>query len=175
MSSWIHLGNCHRPHGIQGGFALHLFSGENSVLDAGMKIELRPCNSESSLPLEGKCYRLTKLHHQKKVAYLQDISKREQVEALTPFDIFLKRQDFPPLPGKEDSFYLADLLGLKAIDHQSGQEIGEVASFSDNSAQTLLEIHSEGKILFTLPFVDAFFPAIDVQAGWLEVVPPQMI
>ena len=155
--------------------AVHLFSGEESVLGAGMKIELRPCNTESSLPPEGRRYILTKIQRQKKVAWLEGISKREEVEELTPFDIFLKREDFPPLPGKEGSFYLADLLGLKAIDHQSKREIGVVASSSNNSTQTLLTIHREGKALFTLPFVDAFFPVIDVQAGRIEVVPPQMV
>ncbi len=175
-ANWIHLGRCHKAHGVRGGASLHLLSGEDSVLRPKMRVQLRPFGPQSELPSQGRCYTLRELSRGKRVACLEGVEGRDQIEALIPFDLFLERRDFPPLPVGEGQFYLADLLGLKAIDHRSKRELGMVVQSLDNTAQTLLDIRDRaGKPLFLLPFVNAFFPAVNVEAGWIEVNPPEVV
>jgi 16S rRNA processing protein RimM len=79
-----------------------------------------------------------------------------------------------PAPAEEE-FYLADLIGLSALD-ESRAPIGRVANVLDFGGGDILEIAPAGggeTLLF--PFTKAVVPEIDVAAGWLIVAPPREV
>ena len=95
------------------------------------------------------------------------IRNRSAVEKLTNVDLFIDRSLLPP--PDEEEFYLADLVGLTAVD-ADGLVVGTVTTVHDYGAGTSLEIVGETSLI--VPFTQACVPEIDVAAGRLVVTPP---
>jgi 16S rRNA processing protein RimM len=99
---------------------------------------------------------------------LRKVSDREAAARLTNTRLYIDRARLPA--AEADEFYLADLIGLAAID-ASGHEIGRVASVHDYGAGTSLEIAGGGTSLL-VPFTRTAVPAVDIAAGRVTVSPP---
>jgi 16S rRNA processing protein RimM len=83
--------------------------------------------------------------------------------------ILLVEQPLGISPQEPDAWYDHQLAGLKVF--RDGAEIGSVARVDHLPAQDLLAIKTEtGEVL--LPFVKAFVPKVDVEAGLIEITPP---
>ena len=105
------------------------------------------------------------------------IGSRSAAERLTNVQLFIDRSRLPP--PDEDEFYLADLIGLTAVD-EAGQPIGTVTVVHDYGAGTSLEI-AKGEIAkendsrasaLIVPFTQACVPVIDLVGRRVTVVPP---
>ena len=90
---------------------------------------------------------------------------------MIPFTIYIDRELLPELEGE---FYLADLKGLKCLDSISNEEIGIVSDYFDNGAQDILSLKINSEII-ELPFVEQFFPELDIEQGWIKVSLPTFI
>lgn len=95
------------------------------------------------------------------------VRDRTAAEALVNTRLYVDRDALPE--PEEDEFYLADLVGLAAV-NVDGTELGTVAAVHDYGAGTSLEI---GTML--IPFTRACVPTIDLAAGRLVVLPPDEI
>lgn len=95
------------------------------------------------------------------------IRNRTAVEKLTNLDLFIDRSRLPP--PADDEFYLADLIGLNAVD-PDGKLFGVVAQVHDYGAGTSLEIAGETSLI--VPFTRACVPTVDIAAGRIIVTPP---
>ena len=109
-------------------------------------------------------------------AKLEGIETREQAQALKGTRLYVPRDRLPE--AEEDEFYIADLIGLRAVD-QAGAELGQVVNVADFGAGDLMEVAlarlDDGKKKRTvfLPFTQEVVPAIDLAAGVITVVPPE--
>lgn len=157
----ILLGVIGRPHGVRGLLHVHSYTADPRDLAAyGPLVDDR--GQRWSLTWRGAG-----------VAVLQDadgrtITDRAAAERLTNRKLFIERDRLPP--PDEDEFYLADLVGLAAVD-ADGRPIGRVAVVHDYGAGTSLEIERAGPALL-VPFTRAFVPEVDVAAGRVVVCPP---
>lgn len=108
------------------------------------------------------------------VATLKGVNDRAAAGALNGTLLHVRRDQLPD-DEDDDSFYHADLLGLKAY-LKDGREFGTVKALHDFGAGDLLEIDPKeaGKTIF-VPFTRAAVPTIDVRAGTLIVDPPREI
>lgn len=98
----------------------------------------------------------------------QPVADRNAAERLVNTRLFVKRGQLPATG--EDEFYLADLIGLEAVD-SAGAALGRVAAVHDYGAGTSLEI---GPLL--VPFTRACVPEVDIAAGRLVVLaPPEVV
>lgn len=96
------------------------------------------------------------------------LTTRESAQALVNTRLYVPRDKLPP--AGEEEFYLADLMGLEAVD-PDGLVLGRVDTVHDYGAGTSLEI---GRII--VPFTKACVPVIDLQAGRITVVlPPEVV
>ncbi|MBL6989395.1 MAG: 16S rRNA processing protein RimM [Bacteriovoracaceae bacterium] len=172
----IEVGQCHKPHGIKGGFSFSLAAHDESVLQHVKTILLFPKGPSSTLCASGVEYTIEQISFGNKViVYLDGISTRNQAEELIPFVIKVSRSDFAPITA-DGEFYIADLLHTKVFDHLSGKEIGVISSFYENNAQTVFVIqNSSGGELIELPFVDHFFPVVDLDNKRVEILLPEII
>ena len=109
-------------------------------------------------------------------AKLDGIETREQAQALKGTLLFVPRDRLPE--AEEDEFYIADLIGLRAVD-PAGAELGEVVNVADFGAGDLMEIALTGRdaekkmpTVF-LPFTAEAVPKIDLAAGVVTVIPPE--
>jgi len=96
------------------------------------------------------------------------VTDRTAAARLTNTRLYVER-DRLPAPA-EDEFYLADLVGLAAVD-AAGAPVGTVAAVHDYGAGASLEINVDGGPL-VVPFTRAVVPIVDVAGRRLVVVPP---
>lgn len=102
-------------------------------------------------------------HKNMVILRLKGISDRTAAEKCRETDLFVYREDAPPLP--PDTYYVKDLIGLRALD-LNGNEIGTLTDVIKNSAQDLYEITpSDGKKPFLVPAVEEFVPEIRMEEG----------
>jgi 16S rRNA processing protein RimM len=162
------------PHGIKGEAEVRLLNPdkEESVLDEGMKVWLFPSGPKSKLRGEGEEWVIEKLRFGNKViCQFEGLKDRTHLESLIPFEIYLSREEFPE--PEEDEVYLVDLIHLDVI-NEAGERIGFLEGVSDNGMQYLFEVRLEPKgEKVTLPYVEAFFPKIDLENKKITMVMPE--
>lgn len=168
----IKLGFAAHPHGIKGEVELRLLNDnlDESVLDKGMTVFLYPSSPKSTLSTYGEEWVIKDLHFGNKVRCLfEGIKDRTHLETILPFEIFLPREAFPE--PDEDEFYLVDLVDMPVVD-EAGNKLGKLESFSDNGMQYLFDVRLESGELVTLPYVESFFPEINMEERKIVMIMP---
>jgi 16S rRNA processing protein RimM len=130
--------------------------------------ELRDASGKVVLTLEGG-----RAHKGALVARAREIDSKEAADALRGRELFAPREAFAP-PEDEDEFYLADLIGLRAV-HPDGRALGVVKAVQNFGAGDLLEIDPEDGTSFFLPFTRAAVPEVRIAEGVLIAEPPDEV
>lgn len=165
----IEMGYAHRPHGIKGGIVFNLYNHDSSILLKGEGLYLFPKDEKSSLKHEGEFFRIESIHFgTKTICYLEKLKDRSVIEEILPFTIFYPRGKFPIT--QADEWYVSDLIGLKVFCPE-GSEIGWVESTYENGAQTVLRLRIDEETV-ELPFVENFFPYVDIEQNKIIVIRP---
>ncbi len=99
------------------------------------------------------------------------VADREAAGRLTNTRLYVERARLPGLD--EDEFYLADLVGLAAVD-AAGGSLGRVIAVHDYGAGASLEITREGAPLI-VPFTRDAVPEVDVTGGRVVVLVPEEV
>ena len=159
------MGVIGRPHGVRGLVHVQSYTAEPGAL-------------ASYVPLyDNQGRRWSLAWRGSGVAELRDeagraLPDRTAAEALTNVSLYVDRAQLPP--PEEDEFYLADLVGLEALD-AAGLPLGRVAQVHDYGAGVSLELVRDGAPPLIVPFTRAAVPDVDVAAGRLTVVPPAVV
>jgi 16S rRNA processing protein RimM len=107
------------------------------------------------------------------IARIKGVTTREAAEALNRTRLYISRARLPER--QADEWYHADLIGLAAVDRQ-GEPIGTVVAVLNFGAGDLIEIRPvAGDETLVVPFTETTVPEIDLAAGRLTLVPPEMI
>jgi 16S rRNA processing protein RimM len=170
---FIEMGTCKRPHGIKGGFQFHLYNTEDSSLKKGTTVKLVPLTPNSSLSKEGELHKIKSISMANKtICYLEDITDRNIVEAMIPFTIFLDRADFKDL--NDGEVYLSDIEGFDVL-NENNEKVGTVITYYDHGASDILVVEKVTGKRVELPFVDAFFPEINIEEKYLVMIDPEIV
>jgi 16S rRNA processing protein RimM len=158
------LGRFGAPHGVRGEIRLQSFtSNATSIADYGVLTDKTGAKSIELLSVHphGKDMLL---------ARVAGVTSRESAQALTGLELYLSRANLPP--AREDEFYCADLIGLRAV-AANGETLGHVCDVRNFGAGDILEIKplSDAETYF-LPFTKLIVPCIDFTAGYLVINPP---
>ncbi len=158
------MGVIGRPHGVRGLLHVHSYT-ENPADLAGYGPLLDDSGGQWLLAWRGPG-----------IAALSDaagrpVADRAAAARLTNTRLYLPRARLPEPPA--DEFYLADLVGLRAV-APDGAELGAVAAVHDYGGGVSLEIAGGGPPLL-VPFTRAAVPVIEIAAGRLVVDPPTEI
>jgi 16S rRNA processing protein RimM len=121
-------------------------------------------------PWYGKTVKVNELrwYNQSPVIFLEGVTDRTAAESLIKA-ILLVEQPADQLPEEPDAWYDHQLAGLSVV--RDGVEIGKVIRVDHLPAQDLLAIDFDGTEVL-LPFVKAFVPEVNVQAGKITITPP---
>ena len=167
-STKLRVGRFLKAHGLKGAIKLELYTDSpNERFVPGAVLELQV--PEES-PWFGKTVTVSELKwfNSSPVLFLKDVADRTQAESLIKA-ILLVEQPLDVSPQEPDAWYDHQLAGLKVL--RDGVEIGTLLRVEHMPAQDLLVIKTaETEVL--LPFVKAFVPKVDIQAGVIEVTPP---
>ena len=167
-STKLRVGRLLKAHGLKGAIKLELYTDSpNERFRKGAVLELQvPQDS----PWFGKTVTVADLKwfNQFPVVFLEGVTDRTKAESLIKA-ILLVDQPLDVSPNEPDAWYDHQLAGLKV--YRDGEVIGEVIRVDHLPAQDLLAIKS-GDQEVLLPFVKAFVPKVDVEAGLIEITPP---
>lgn len=170
----VELGFCVRPHGIKGGFIFTLHNMEESVLEDGSVVTLIPSKDSSSIVSGGTDFTISKISFGNKViVYLEGIDSRDQVEAMIPFSVSIPRSAFPATEDSE--YYVTDLIGINLFDYKSRKFIGSIDNFYENNIQIVFVIKLENGEIIDIPFVNEFFPEIDLDKNRGYIILPEEV
>ncbi len=97
------------------------------------------------------------------VVKFREVADRTAAEKLTNLDLSVPRSALPE-PEDEETFYHADLIGLR-VEEANGNLLGEIVTVPDFGAGDLLEVKPAGAKSFYLPFTKAIVPVVDVKGG----------
>jgi 16S rRNA processing protein RimM len=107
------------------------------------------------------------------VVSLEGVGDRDAAQALTGTDLFVAREKLPP--PDEDEVYVADLVGLTAVD-DTGARVGTIVAVPNFGAGDILEIRPEaGGDTILVPFTKTFVPLLDLATGRVTVVLPAVV
>ena len=105
------------------------------------------------------------------VATMSGVASREDALALKGTRLYVDRDRLPE--PEEDTWYHADLIGLKAR-REDGSVLGRITAVQDYGAGDLLEIAlEEGGASVLIPFSSEAVPEVDITGGTVTVVPPE--
>jgi 16S rRNA processing protein RimM len=167
-STKLRVGRFLKAHGLKGAIKLELYTDSpNERFVPGAVLELQV--PEES-PWFGKSVTVSELKwfNSSPVLFLKDVADRTQAESLIKA-ILLVEQPLDVSPQEPDAWYDHQLAGLKVV--REGVEIGTLLRVEHMPAQDLLVIKTEEAEIL-LPFVKAFVPKVDIQAGVIEITPP---
>ncbi len=162
------LGAIAGAHGVRGAVTIKPFTQDPDGVAAYGPVETEDGSRVFDVKLVG---------HAKAgvTAKLEGIETREQAQALKGTRLYVPRDRLPQ--AEEDEFYIADLIGLRAVD-QAGTELGQVVNVADFGAGDLMEVALTGpesgkkRPTVFLPFTLDVVPKVDLKAGIVTVVPP---
>lgn len=161
----ILLGQIGAAHGIRGDVTIRTFTGDPAAIAS-----YGPLSDKSG----AKTFKLKIVRVTDKgvVARIDGVTDRNGAEALRNIELYVARSKLPKTAAAE--FYHADLIGLATID-AAGAVTGAVVSVQNFGAGDLLEVRFTGATgTDFIPFTDACVPAVDLDAGRVTVVPPEM-
>jgi len=155
------------PHGVRGEVRLWVFTEDPMAIAAYGPLETEDGTQR---------FTVEALRPAKKffAARLSGIRDRTAAERLNNVRLFVPRDRLPPIDDPE-TFYYADLIGLRAVDPQ-GNPVGTVKAVHNFGAGDLLEIAPQsGGASVMFAFTDATVPTVDVAGGRIVVNPPAEI
>ena len=169
----IKLATSGHPHGLKGEIELRLVNPnyDECVLDDGMTVWVFPVAEKSKLKKTGEQWKINKLRFGNKVLCVFDgIKDRTHLETFMPFDVQLSRDEFPEVD--DDQVYLVDLIDMDVVD-PDGVKLGVIESFSENPQQYLFDVRLNDGSVITVPYVDVFFPEIDMENKKITMIMPE--
>jgi 16S rRNA processing protein RimM len=149
--------------GVRGELKIRSYTDDPVAL--GRYRELRKADGSSALTLAG-------CRQQKGaviVARSAEVATRDEAAGLAGLDLYAPREAFAE--PAEDEYYLADLIGLEAVDGE-GEVVGRVKSVGNFGAGDLLEIAPPTGPSWWLVFSRETTPVVDLAAGRLVIRPP---
>jgi 16S rRNA processing protein RimM len=160
------IGEIGRPQGLKGELRLRSYAAEPAAIALYSPLEDEA--GHRRFEIEG-----ARRDGKGVVVRIKGVVDRNGAEALTGTKLYMPRARLPK-PGDEE-WYHADLVGLEARDAE-GARIGAVASVQNFGAGDLIEIAPEdGGATTLIPFTRDAVPEVDVEGGWIKIVPPEMI
>jgi 16S rRNA processing protein RimM len=148
------------PHGVRGTLRVRALGSGNHL-------------REGKTPfLAGHRRRITAVRNTPKgfLLDLAGVESRAEADALRGAELFLDRTELDA--PEADEFYVADLVGLTAVD-DSGTTVGTVAETFESPAHEVLVIREEASPDLLVPFTLEHVPEVDLEAARLIVRPPE--
>jgi 16S rRNA processing protein RimM len=157
----VEMGYLKAPHGVKGAIKVHLYNPHQESLlfqaTASKPVSVFIDAKKIWLSLE----RLNFSNNENAIAIFTEIKSIDEAKALLPSSFSIERESL----GFEDC-YVIDLCGLTVLTTE-GKVWGKVESTYSNGAQEVLVLVSDEdpSLHIELPYVDVFFPQVDLEKG----------
>ncbi len=161
---FVLLGKVTRAHGIRGEIKVFPYSGEPGNFRSYRTLYLSAGSGSARRAFA--CER-ARIQGNQALLKLEGCSSRDQAELLVGSEVWLHRDDLPPL--EDDEYYLHELEGKLVVTGQ-GREIGRVTGIMATGAHDILVVR-EGAREHLLPLVPEFLVRIEEERVVLDLPP----
>jgi 16S rRNA processing protein RimM len=159
------LGEIGAAQGLKGEVRIRSFT-----QDPGAIASYGPLEDEQGRLVEIESLRVTP---KVLIARVKGVTTREGAEALARTRLYVPRTRLPAR--EEDEWYHADLVGLAVIG-KDGAALGTVIAVLNFGAGDLIEVRpAAGGESLIVPFTEETVPEVDIAAGRLMLVPPEIL
>ena len=155
---FLECGKILAPHGVRGVLKIESWCDSPKILAAQKRVffaEKDGSYKEAEVISASVSGSLVLMH-------VGGLDTREEAQALKNRIIYLRREDIP-LP--KGAYFLADIIGLPAIDLNTGATLGTVADITDAARGRLYVIDTPGGKQALVPDVEEFIKEIDLDRG----------
>ncbi len=151
QSPYLEAGRIVAPHGVRGEVKIEPWTDTPDYL-----------RRFNTIYIDGAAVRVLKarVHKNAVVAQLEGVGRLEDAEALRGATVFIDRGDADLPDGRH---FIADLIGLDAVDDDTGERLGVIRDILPLVPNSIYVIGGEREIL--VPAVDEFVKKIDTGAG----------
>lgn len=156
MIKYLEAGKLINTHGVRGEFKFDVWC---DTQDSYKKIKAfyLSDNGEGILEVEGiRKFGKFMLVKFKGIDTLDDALKYKSRT------VYVDRDD---VPKKDGAVFIADIIGLPAIDVASGEVFGKIVDFTDKGSGDLYEIELQDKKTVYIPAIPVFVKSIDLEKG----------
>lgn len=114
-------------------------------------------------------YEIEAARYQKEMVILKlkGVSDRNAAEALKERDIYITEADLRELP--EDTFYVRDLIGCRALNAEDESQIGIITDVLQNTAQDIYKIELASGKEALIPAVAQFVKEVDTTQKFVKI------
>ena len=166
LANPVLVGRFGAAHGVRGEVRLQSFTQDPKAIGRYGPL----------VAMDGRRFSLTSVRLVKDamlVVRVEGVADRSAAEGLTHIDLFIDRAALPP-PAEEE-FYIADLVGLEAVD-LSGATIGRIVDVPNYGGGDLVEVKpTTGGETLLYPFTKDCVPTIDIAGRRVTIVPPDEV
>lgn len=158
---FLEAGRIVRTHGVRGELCLEPWTDSPEFLQGLRTLYFDP---QGQRPVEVLAARP---HKGRLLLRLRGVDSVEQGDALRGRVLYLNRDD---VRLEEGRFFLQDLIGLRAVDGNTGQEYGVVEEILSTPANEVYRIKN-GEREFLFPAVEHMIKRTDPEGGVIELLP----
>lgn len=108
----------------------------------------------------------SRIHKNIVIMKLKGIDSVEQADAMRGKVLYMDRAD-AHLP--EGRYFIQDLIGLRVIDADSGEEYGVIADVSQTLASDIYHIRTPHGREYLIPAIDSVLASTDVEGGYVAI------
>lgn len=160
---FLEAGRIDAAHGVKGLVKARSWCDSPRVLASLRTVYLNPPAFEAKRILRGA------VSGDSVILALEGVVTREQAEALRGAVLYLRRGDLK-LP--EGSYFRADLLGLRAVDSDTGEDYGAVSEILETGANDVYVLTKEGQTAERLvPAIPEVIEKVDIEGGKIYIRP----
>lgn len=158
------LGVVAGAHGVRGLVRVKPFTEAPEGVAAYGPVETKDGAKSFAISLKGMAKDLV-------ICKLDGVDDRDVAAALRGTELYVPRERLPQA-GKDEGWYYADLVGLRAVG-ADGRDHGRVVGVENFGAGDLLEIApAEGGQTVLMGFTDENVPEVDIAGGRIVIDPP---
>ncbi len=143
---WLEVGKIVNTHGLKGEVKVVPWTDSPETFEDIDCVYIKKKTGDIRLNIENMKYQKNNI-----ILKFKEISKIEDAEPLKNKTLFAERDDLGELP--EGVYYIADIIGLKAVD-TDGKLIGTVSDIFNTGSNDIYEIKREGMKNLLLPDID---------------------
>jgi len=166
------IGRLGAPKGVRGDLKVKSYSGESAHFRRLKEADLRGTDPATGAPrsLKLKVVRIDGEAANLTMAFVGYASP-ETARVLTGMEIVVPRSEAAPL--KPNEWYVVDLVGLSLV--REGEKLAEVRSIIEGGADPWLEALIIGGRVALVPFRKEFVGEVDIEAGTIELLAPELL
>lgn len=158
---FLEAGKIVRTHGVRGELVMECWADSPEFLLAAKRFYFDKGSRDAGLVS-------ARVHKGRLLLKLQGVDTVEQGDALRGKVLYIDRKD---VPLEEGQVFLQDLIGLKAVDGNTGREYGELKEVLPTGANDVYRIVDGDGKEYLFPAVPHMIKKIDLEEGVIQLLP----